>query len=259
MRRTARLALAAAVAALPVAGTTTPAQAAAPAVGLVVPILAPMLPGQQGWVSALWGTTGDICDVQATASGTGIKVSYPASTGDHSSLYKQDSLRAGHLDYTAFKLAIDADARAATSLRIVLSYTEKTGTGAACTGTKRGLTTAAVLPVVPVTGNAVVQKTSSVSVPQSTPVWTQLSFSGRKTGLTDFRVTLSPPAGLSVAYPGDQPSAGLSLATSLPVGTDDFVAVRVDATGAKAGAYKVPVHATYGGGSFNGSLTVVVS
>ncbi len=259
MRRTARLAVTVAAAALPVVSTATPAQAAVPIVGLVVPILAPMLPGQQGWVSALWGTTGEICDVQATAGGTGLKVTYPANTGDHSSLYKQDSLRAGHFDYTAFRLAVGADVRAATSLKILLSYTEKSGTGADCTGPKRTLTTAAVLPVVPVTGTAVVQKTSSVAVPRSTPVWTQLSFSGRRTGLTDFRVTLTPPAGLSVAYPADKTSAGLSLTTNLPVGTDDFVAVRVDATGAKAGTYKVPVHATYSGGSFDGSLTVVVS
>jgi hypothetical protein len=253
MRRTARIALSvtAAAAALPLA-TATPAAAATPVVGLVVPVLAPMLPGQQGWVSALWGTTGDICDIRATASGTDLTVSYPTNTSDHSSLYKQDSLKAGHFDYTAFKLAVDSDTKLATSLSIKFSYSD-------CNGATKTITAAAVLPVVATTGAAVVQKTASVAVPKSTPVWTQLSFQGGKTGVSDFRVTLTPPSGLAVAYPGDKTSAGLALTTSLPVGSDDFVAVRIDATGAAAGTYKVPVHATYSGGSFNGSLTVVVS
>jgi hypothetical protein len=256
MRRSTRVALTVATvttatAALPLA-TATPGAAATPVVGLVVPVLAPMLPGQSGWVSALWGTTGDICDVRATARGAGLTVSYPANTGDHSSLYKEDALDAGHFDYTAFKLALDPDTKLATSLSITFAYSD-------CHGTTKTVTAAAVLPVVAATGAAVVQKTASVAVPKSTPVWTQLSFQGRKTGLAGFRVTLSPPSGLTVAYPGDKTSAGLALATSLPVGSDDFVAVRIDATGAAAGTYKVPVHATYDGGRFDSSLTVVVS
>ena len=235
-----------------VLGGAAPAAAAAPAVGLVVPVLAPMLAGQQGWVSALWGTTGDICDVRATATGTGLAVSYPANTGDHSSLYKQDSLKAGHFDYTAFKLAFEPGLKAASALNITLTYSD-------CTGTTKTLNAKAVLPIVAASGAAVVQKTSSVTVPKSTPVWTQLSFQGRKTGLADFRVTLTAPSGLSIAYPGDKNSAGLAETASLPVGFDDFVAVRIDATGAAAGTYKVPVHATYRGGSFDSVLTVVVS
>jgi hypothetical protein len=239
------------LAALPLLGAA-PAAAATPAVGLVVPVLAPMLPGQQGWVSALWGTTGDICDVRATASGAGLTVAYPSNTGDHSSLYKQDSLKAGHFDYTAFKLAVSPTVKGAGSLAIKLSYSD-------CNGTTRSVSTAAVLPIIAASGEAVVQKTAAVNVPKTTPVWTQLSFQGRKTGLADFRVTLTPPSGLAVAYPGDKSSAGLAETTSLPVGSDDFVAIRFDATGAKAGTYKVPVHATYAGGSFDSTLTVVVS
>jgi hypothetical protein len=256
MRRFARIAgtVAAATVALPFATLTSaaPAAAATPSVGLVVPVLAPMLPGQQGWVSALWGSTGDICEVRATAGGTGLTVSYPTNTADHSSLYKQDSLKAGHFDYTAFKLAVDPSVKVAGSLAIKLTYSD-------CNGTTRTTTTAAVLPIVTASGTSVVQKTASVTVPQRTPVWTQLSFQGRKTGLSDFRVTLAAPSGLSIAYPGDKTSAGLAETTSLPIGSDDFVAVRIDATGAKAGTYKVRLHATYAGGSFDGSLTVVVS
>jgi hypothetical protein len=260
MRRSLRycLAVGAAVAALPVV-TAVPAQAATPTIGLVVPILAPMLPGQQGWVSALWGTTGDICDVRATASGVGLSVTYPSNTNSYASLYKQDSLSAGHFDYTAFKLDVDDALKLGTALNIKLTYTEKSGSGSTCTGTTRTVNTSAILPIVASTGAAVVQKTSTVTVPQATPVWTQLSFQGRKAGLENFRVTLDAPSGLSVAYPGDKTSTGLSAGTALPIGSDDFVAVRVDATGAKAGTYKVPVHATYTGGSFDDTLTVVVA
>jgi hypothetical protein len=261
MRRSVKtLAVAVAVAAaIPMVAVATPAQAALPPVGLVIPILAPMLPGQSGWVSALWGTLTDVCNVRATASGAGLTVSYPSNTGTYSSLYKQDSLAAGHLDYTAFKLTVDPGIDNVLSLKINMSYVERSATsGANCEGTKREVAVNASLPVV-ASSAAVVQKTTSVTVSQNTPIWTQLTFAGKKTGLDNFQVQLTPPAGLAVSYPGSKTTAGLNDAATLAVGDDDFVAVKVDATGAKPGSYKVPVRATYTGGSYDGSLTVVVN
>src|SRR5690349_6268948 len=69
---------------------------------LVVPVLAPMLPGQEGWVAAIWSANQDVCDVQVTLSGTGVTAAYPANTGTYSSLYISSGLAQDNLDYTAF-------------------------------------------------------------------------------------------------------------------------------------------------------------
>jgi hypothetical protein len=47
----------------------------------------------------------------------------------------------------------------------------------------------------------VIQKTTSVAVPRSTPAWVNVTFRGAKPNLANFRVTLTPPTGMTVAYP----------------------------------------------------------
>jgi hypothetical protein len=277
MRRKATLlvALAGTAMALPAA----PAHAAGDAMTLVAPVLAPMLPGQQGWVSTMWTTTAAVCNVRATASGTGLKATYPTNTSTFASLYKSDTLEAGQIDYTAFNLAVDtAQASGTAMLTISLTYTERNksnnnpgndnntenddkgeGTPKECIGPQRKASVTASVPIVAATGEAVVQKTSTVTVTRSTPVWTQIAFQAGRTGLADFRVSLDAPAGLSVVYPGEKTSAGLNLSTSLAVGHDDFVAVRFDAADLAPGSYDVPVRATYAGGTFTGTLKLVVT
>lgn len=65
---------------------------------MVVPTLAPMLPGQQGWLSAMWSATKDVCDVKITVAGPGLTVSYPANTTTYTSLYTNSALATGNLD-----------------------------------------------------------------------------------------------------------------------------------------------------------------
>ena len=54
MRRSASIALACAAGAAAILPAAAPASAATTDLGLVVPVLAPMLPGQTGWVSTMW-------------------------------------------------------------------------------------------------------------------------------------------------------------------------------------------------------------
>ncbi|MEU7901650.1 hypothetical protein [Actinoplanes sp. NPDC049118] len=236
---------------------------------LVVPTLAPMLPGQQGWVSAMWRANIDVCDVEVTISGAGPKFSYPASTSNYSSFYTSSALATGAMDYTAFKVAVPASVTSPVKLTLDVVYhqlppgqikkeddlaTKKFD----CKGPKGDMQVSATLPVAPSTGAAVVQKTDTVTVPRSKPTWVKLTFLGNKPNLDDFRVTLTPPKGLVVGYPGDGTSAGLDGGSTLPVGEDDFVAVRLDATAMEPGSYKVPLKATYTGGGFDGQLAVEV-
>lgn len=223
---------------------------------LLTPLLAPMLPGQTGWISTMWNATSPICNVKVTATGNDVSVSYPTNTATYSSLSKQSSLSASGIDYTAFKVSVNTSTTAISAVKFTMTYSD--GTGDDCASAVKTVTEAAVLPIIAVSGNAVAQKTSSVTVSRSAPVWTQISFTGRKPGLADFRVSLTAPSGLGVTYPGDGTTAGLNLAPALEVGSDDYVSVRLDTSKMAAGTYTVPITATYTGGSYTGSLSLVV-
>lgn len=260
MRRSASVAIACAAGAAAVLPAAAPAHAATANFGLVVPLLAPMLPGQTGWVGTLWGASDDVCDIHVTASGAGLTVNYPANTKTYSSLSKSDSLAAGHVDYVAFNI------RVATSKLVSLNpvtlnytYTEKADGATTCTGTKRTGSQTATLPVISATGDAITQKTSTVTVPKKTPVWSQLVFQARKAGVDDLRVTVSGgPGGLVVSYPQERAYTSPNAAASLAVGTDDYTAVKFDATNVAAGTYKLTVKQTYGGITDTNDLTLIV-
>jgi hypothetical protein len=236
---------------------------------LVIPVLAPMLAGQRGWVSALWEANHDVCNIEVTAAGPALAIGYPANTGGFASLYTSNGLAKNNLDYTALDITVAPTVAAPVTVTLRVSWQElppnvinknddlKTKKFA-CTGPAGSQTLTATLPISPATGAAVIQKTTTVAVPHATPTWATISFRGGRSGLGNFRVTLSPPAGLTVAYPGDAATAGLNAGTALPVGQDDYVAVRLDASGLTPGAYQVPVKATFTGGSFDGRLTVTV-
>jgi hypothetical protein len=238
---------------------------------LVVPILAPMLPGQQGWLSTLWVANKDVCDVKVTASGPGLTVSYPTNTATHSSMYINSALAIGNIDYTAFKVAVaPTTAVGAVKVNVDIAYT-KLPAGVitkaddlktkkfVCTGTKATQTVTTNLPILPVLGSGLVQKTTAATVAKNKPAWVNIDFQGWKSNLNNFRVTLTPPQGLTVTYPGDAASAGLHEGALLAVGDQDHVAVRLDASGLVPGQYEVPVRATYTGGSYDGKLTLTVN
>jgi len=237
---------------------------------LVVDTLASMLPGQHGWVSAMWSANIDVCNVQMTVAGPGLTITYPANTGSYTSFYTADALATSNMDYVAFNVTVPGSVTSPVALSFTVSYlqlppgqikkdddlkTKKFD----CKGPKGSETVAATLPVTPASGAAVLLKTTAVSVPRATPAWANLTFRGTRPNMGNFRVTLSPPDGLTVTYPGDGTSAGLSAGAALPVAADDFVAVRLDASGMAPGTYQVPVHATYTGGSFDGALSLTVT
>jgi hypothetical protein len=258
----------AAVLALVPAGTARAAHTGG--LDLVVDTLAAMLPGQQGWVSAMWSANLDVCDVRMTVTGSGLTIGYPANTATYTSFYTASALAQSNMDYVAVNVSVPATATSAVTLSFTVSYlqlppglikkddnlkTKKVD----CKGPKGSETVSATLPVIPPTGAAVLLKTSAVSVPRATPTWTNLTFRGTRPNLANFRVTVTPPTGLKVVYPNDGASSGLSAGGTLPVGADDSAAVRLDASGLSPGTYQVPVHATYTGGSFDGTLNLTVT
>jgi hypothetical protein len=260
MRRSASVAIACAAGAAAVLPAAAPAGAATADLGLVISQLAPMLPGQTGWVGTLWAATGDVCDVRVTAAGAGLTINYPSNTKTYTSLSKGDALAAGHVDYAAFNVSVAATRTVSLNpITLTYTYVEKADGAGTCTGTKRTGSQTATLPVVSVGGDAITQKTSLVTVPKKTPVWTQLVFQARRSGVEDLRITVSGgPAGLVVSYPQERAYTQLNDGASLPVGTDDFAAVKFDATNVAAGTYKLTVKQAYGATTDTHHLTLVV-
>ncbi|MBG0831822.1 hypothetical protein HS041_29325 [Planomonospora sp. ID67723] len=274
MRSPSRLAAALAAGATTAALVAVPALSAQAAVKddglqLVVPTLAAMLPGQQGWVSAMWKATTDVCDVKVTATAPGLTVGYPANTATYTSLYDSSALLTDAMDFTALNLAVPAGASGPVRVTLNISYTQlppgqakKDDAGITqkfdCKGPKGSQSLTATLPIGSASGAAVVQKTSAVTVTKDAPAWVKIAFEGREVGVDDFRLTLTAPRGLEVIYPDEKTSAGLHTGNALAVAREDFAAVRLDASGLAAGTYAVPVHVTYTGGSYDGELTVTV-
>jgi hypothetical protein len=267
-----RLALAAAVLAASVVVPASPTSALTKddGLGLVVPVLAPMLPGQQGWISALWTANQDVCDVRVTVAGPGIIVSYPSNTGDYTSLYTSWGLATGNLDYTAFNVTVPATVTAAVPLTLRITYQllppgqikkddDLRSKKFDCQGPKGEQTVTASLPVQVPTGDSVVQRTTTASVARTAPGWVRIVYAGRRAVAGPFRVTVGPVSGLAVSYPGDAKSTGLDAATVPRVGREDYVAVHLDASGVPPGAVRVPVHATWASGRLDGELVVTVT
>jgi hypothetical protein len=237
---------------------------------LVAPTLAAMLPGQTGWISAIWTANIDVCAVQMTVTGHGVTISYPTNTATHTSLYVNSALAKNNLDYAAFKVAVDPGTTADVSLTVTASYRalppqvinkndDLATTRFTCSGEANQVTATATLPVSPATGAAVIQKTTAASVSASRPSWINLTFRGTRPNLDNFRVVVRPPAGLTVTYPGDGTSAGLAGGSTLAVGEDDYAGVKLDASGLRPGTYAVPIGATYTGGTFTGTLSLTVT
>src|SRR4051812_31998366 len=110
-RQAVTLAAAAVVATgLAMAGTMSPAAAAASHRPLPVTNLLPTVPaGEASWVNVTWTTGKKICDAELTVKGDGIDIGYPENTGTYTSFFLSDKLRPKHPDYTAFTVHPQVD------------------------------------------------------------------------------------------------------------------------------------------------------
>lgn len=263
-RAAAVLVVLTAVTAVLAAFPASPAQAKTSGLELLVPIVPPMLAGQQGWIGTTWIATDDVCDVQVTASAPGLTVSYPSNTATYSSLFQNSSMLDGGIDFTAFNVTLSPTASGTITISLNVSYrvvpNGHSGDPAWCRGASRTTSTTTVtMLVLPYSGPAFTQRTTAVAVAQKSPAWAKLSFAGYLPGLTAFKVALTPPSGLIATYPGSATSAGLNAAGTLPVGYEDYASVYLDATAMKTGTYTVPITVTSGAGTAAGTVQLTVS
>jgi hypothetical protein len=244
-------------------------------------------PGQTAWVSTLWqGACTDATSFQLQASGpSGISISYPTNTGTYSSLYKDSTLLAGDTDYASLKIAVGDGVLGNQTIALTVSYHlaagssgsgnngnhygnsgnngnhyGNAGTGCNVAGGSVTHNLQVTLPVVAYNGPAVEQVTTSVGpVAAGTAQWVSVSYTANAPGVTDGRLTVTPPAGATVTYPNDGTSSGFNGNADLAVGETDYASVRIDTGTLKPGSYTLGLDLAYGNGShLPGSVTLVV-
>lgn len=229
-----------------------------------------MLAGQEGWVSLLWYAETDVCNVQVTAKTKDVGVTYPTNTGSFSSLYTNNALAETNLDYTAFRITAPSKA-GTTEIEFEATFTRLKDSAALkkadnlvvksvadCSGDSGKVKVKVPLTVQAPSGDAVALQTPTVQVKKGGPTWVPIAFKGNAPDLNNFRVSVSAPDGFEVVYPGDGTSSGLNGDTRLPVGVVDSAAIRLDPLTTEAGTYKLPVTATWSGGSWSGTISVTV-
>lgn len=237
---------------------------------LVTTSLPSMDAGQVAWVSLIWTAETDVCDIQVTAKGKDFEVSYPANTGKFASLYTNNALAETNLDYTAFRVTAPAKAGTGT-IEFEARFTRLSDSATLrksdnlvvqnvddCKGSSGKVQAKIDVGVTQSSGPAVELQTTSVDLRSGGPTWVPLTFRGNQPGLDDFRVKVEALPGFEVVYPKDGSSSGLNNGTQLPVAASDVAAVRLDPLASKPGSYSLPVTATWKGGSWSGTLKVVV-
>ena len=234
---------------------------------------AAVVPGQSAWLSVVW--TGDrtvtewSTTVQAPA---GVTVTYPTTRGgSDTSLYGSDTLVRSTRDFTAFRLRVPYTQTASFPVTLTSTYLDTCGDNGQCKDNGGGnddkerrhsLTSTVTVPVVPATGPAFTQGTTSVPVTAGSNGFAPLAFTAGQADLADFTVRAGKlPAGLVVGYPGDgtvsRPAGGAGIIGR----TTDQVALRFDATALATGTYTVPLTISYTAAApqtASGTVTLVV-
>ncbi|GAA2747915.1 hypothetical protein GCM10009868_39300 [Terrabacter aerolatus] len=241
---------------------------------LLTSSLPSLVPGQNAWGSLLWTTGTKVCNVAVTATSTGATIDYPTNTKSSSSFYKGTGLEPSAIDFTALSLSVPTTTTKAVTVTVTARYTMAATSGddhgengkaniatpPTCTSTVRTSTYKVTLPVSTPSGPAVTARTTSAVIAAGSVAWVPLSFTANRAGVDNFRLQAKTlPVGLSVVYPSDGVTSGLSNDTSLPAGGTDFAAIRFDATKLARGTYSIPTIASWAGGSLDSTLTLSVN
>jgi hypothetical protein len=234
---------------------------------------AAVVPGQSAWLAVVWAADQTVTNWSTTVSApAGVTVTYPTTRGgSDTSLYGSATLVGDTRDFTAFKLQVPYTQTTSFPITLLSTYTGTCGDNGQCKDNGGGnddkvrdLSTSATVtvPVVPASGPAFTQATTTISIPAGSNTFQTLSFTAGQADLGNVTVRLGAlPAGLQVSYPGDAAVSRPSRGSGLIGRTTDTVAVRFDATGLRAGRYVVPLVVGYTAAtpqSASGTVTLVV-
>jgi hypothetical protein len=103
-------------------------------------VVAALVPGRQSWVEIPWTSDVGVCAVAVTVAADGAIVTYPWTTRDFSSFYREDRLAASGKDYTAVRVLLPAATSGSTVTADVTARftTESSTSSSASPGTCAG-------------------------------------------------------------------------------------------------------------------------
>ncbi len=216
--------------------------------------VATVVKGTDAWVALTFtAKKGEIEDVRMTVDSKtrGVTVSYPENTGDHTSLWDNDSLKEGEIDFAAFHVDVAEDVRGKSAkLRINVEMTVE--------GKRERDKFDVKVPLVDYTGGNVQQVTDSVgSITVGEARWVEVAFTGLAP-VTKNVTTVVSASGLSIIYPGEGARTSLHHDAELDSGETDVIRFYVDAGSAEPGTYTIQLDTVFDGGSLPGTVTLDV-
>ncbi len=214
-----------------------------------------VLAGDSAWIEIVWEASGgdaENFEVTVKSPDPGWEVRYPSNTGSFASTWADSTLSDGEIDFTAIHVTVPYGASKDVKLHLEASFTTE--------GKSHSQSFQVKVPVADYTGNDLSQAGGDTTINGSG--WVQVPFMGNAPRLDGFQMTVIPPDGLTVTYPGDGSSTSLAHDARLEDGESDYAAFFVDATGAAPATYTIPVHVTYSKdsttGTWDGSVAITI-
>jgi len=215
---------------------------------------ATVVQGSSAWVALNW--EGDYADatgfrVVATTKETGVEISYPDNTGDHTSLMDNDVLSDAEIDYTAIHVDVPYGTK---SFKLDLVATWNDGDKDVSKKFKVSV------PTVEYTGDDVAISTNDAgSVPTDEPSWVGVDWTGMAPSIGDVQMTATGPSGAAIVYPGERDWTSLYHDSQLDQGETDVARFLLDASGLEAGVHKFEVTLSYSRGDSPARTSGVVT
>jgi hypothetical protein len=219
-----------------------------------------MVPGQSGWTGVVWKAgDDDLTEFSVTVSApSGWGVTYPENRVTDTSLWDNDTLSAGEVDFTAFRLAVPENTTAPSthSVEVYVSYSYlKNGRKEKVANKRYTLTVPVVAPANP----AITQETTSLGeFAADSQTWVDVLYRGRATAF-DFQLTVTDPAGAAIIYPGDGTFSSLNGDSVLEVDETDRASFMLDTTGLALGTYAMQTNVSYRVATQAGNLAGIVT
>lgn len=201
--------------------------------------------GDDGWVVLNWTAFGDVIDGVEDVSVTlrkkapkDVTVTYPANTGTYTSLWDNDVLSVGEVDFTALHVDVaEGYKKDEIKLDLNLSFSVE--------GERFRERHSIIVPVVTFTGQPVEQVTHDWGAASPTDArWFEIAFAGLAPAVTDFSVVVVEPAGMAVTYPQGSHTS-LHFDDVLESRETDVVRLYIDPLAMSPGQHTVTVESTY--------------
>jgi hypothetical protein len=202
---------------------------------------AAVVEGDTAWVAISWtAKKADASDFRITASTNtaGVTISYPENTDPYSSLWDNDTLSDGEIDFTSLQVSVPYGSN---SVKLIVAATWTSD------GEKQSKEYKVKVPVAKFSGDDIAQVTTSAgSVSVGSPDWLGVEWTGIAPVLGTVKMTVNGPVGAIISYPTNTGTyTSLHYNDTLVAGETDIARFRVDASGMAPGKYTIDLELSY--------------